>query len=93
VDGKRFASKREASWYTKLKALQKAGAISDLRLQVKYDLRVNDIHVCSYVADYVYVDKTTGETVVADAKGVITKEYRLKRALMWACLGIDILEL
>lgn len=37
---------------------------------------------CSYVADFVYVDNRTGETVVEDTKGVKTKDYILKRKLM-----------
>lgn len=37
---------------------------------------------CSYIADFVYVDNRTGETVVEDTKGVKTKDYILKRKLM-----------
>lgn len=38
VDGIVFDSKKEAKRYTELKALERAGAIIDLRLQVKYTL-------------------------------------------------------
>lgn len=37
---------------------------------------------CAYVADFVYRDKKTGNTVVEDTKGVKTKEYIIKRKLM-----------
>lgn len=36
----------------------------------------------SYVADFVYTDMKTGETVVEDTKGVKTKDYILKRKMM-----------
>ena len=37
---------------------------------------------CSYVADFVYIDRYTGRTVVEDTKGVRTKDYLIKRKLM-----------
>lgn len=46
---------------------------------------------CSYVADFVYKD-SDGNTVVEDAKGVLTKEYRIKRKLMLKVHGIKIQE-
>lgn len=95
VDGVSFDSKREAAHYQVLRLLQRAGQISDLRRQVKYDLIVNGIKVCSYIADCVYVDNRTGMTVVEDVKSAPTKtrEYRLKKKLMKACLGIEIVEI
>ena len=38
VDGIEFASKKEANRYRELKLMERAGEISDLRLQVKYVL-------------------------------------------------------
>lgn len=38
VDGIKFDSGKEASYYAYLKSLEKDGKISDLRLQVKYEL-------------------------------------------------------
>lgn len=38
IDGIEFMSRKEATRYTELKLLEKAGEISDLRLQVKYVL-------------------------------------------------------
>ena len=45
-----------------------------------------------YVADFVYTDAETGETIVEDAKGMRTKEYILKRKLMLAVHSIRIKE-
>ena len=41
VDGIEFASKREANRYLKLRLLERAGEISDLRLQVDFELIPN----------------------------------------------------
>jgi len=45
-----------------------------------------------YVADFVYYDPITEETVVEDAKGVRTKEYVIKRKLLLWIYGIRIKE-
>lgn len=37
---------------------------------------------CAYYADFVYQVTDTGETVVEDAKGMRTTEYKIKRKLM-----------
>ena len=47
---------------------------------------------CRYVADFVYTDRATGQTVVEDTKGVRTKEYIIKRKLMLHVHGIRIKE-
>lgn len=47
---------------------------------------------CKYIADFVYVDASTGETVVEDAKGVRTEAYRIKKKLMLKVHGIKIKE-
>jgi len=46
----------------------------------------------AYIADFVYFDNDTGETVVEDTKGVRTKEYILKRKMMLYFHGIKIKE-
>lgn len=46
----------------------------------------------AYVADFVYVDAATGETVVEDVKGVRTDAYVLKRKLMLWFYGIRVKE-
>lgn len=98
LDGIKFQSKREATRYAELKLLQRAGKISDLRLQVPFELlptqRRNGKVVerpATYIADFVYCDKS-GELVVEDAKGHRTKEYVLKRKMVLWFHGIQIKE-
>lgn len=45
-----------------------------------------------YVADFVYKDNATGETIVEDTKGKRTKEYILKRKMLLFFRGIRIRE-
>lgn len=99
-DGKTFDSQKEAQRYAELRLLERGKVISDLRWQVKFDLlpaqkgadgKVIERAV-SYVADFTYVDKRTGEFIVEDAKGMKTKEYILKRKMMLYFHGIQIRE-
>ena len=88
-----FDSTLEMRHYLQLKRMEAAGGIDDLRRQVVYHLYVKGIHVCRYLADFTYLDLSSGKQVVADAKGVRTELYILKKKMMAAEYGIDILEL
>lgn len=95
-----FASVRERDAAAALLIRQQQGEIRGLRFQAPYDLVVNGQIVCRYIADFVFAERWQppgfGEgwrTVVADAKGFRTDVYKLKRALMKACHGIEIREL
>lgn len=48
---------------------------------------------CSYVADFVYRDLATNQTIVEDTKGCKTKDYIIKRKLMLWVHGIRIQEI
>ena len=99
-DGIVFDSKREALRWRELALLQRAGEITDLRRQVKFILVPAQVdengkiaeRAVSYVADFVYSDARSGETVVEDAKGMHTREYIIKRKLMRYVHGIRIRE-
>ena len=54
VDGITFDSKWESERYGQLKAMERGGIVTDLELQVKYDIVINDIKICKYIADFVY---------------------------------------
>ena len=90
IDGIKFDSIRESKRFQELALLQKAGVISELKLQQSFDLVVNGMKVCRYVADFVYIEKK--RQIVEDVKGVKTPSYNLKKKLMLACHGITIRE-
>lgn len=88
------ASHKEHDRANQLKLWQRAGVISNLREQVPYELipAQERERACKYIADFVYTDNDTGETIVEDTKGVRTKEYIIKRKLMLYVHGIRIKE-
>lgn len=90
VDGVTFSSKGEADRYRVLKIMQMAGAITDLELQPKYPIVWNGTKICTYIADFRY--KENGIEVVEDFKGFKTPAYRLKKKMVKATYGFDILE-
>jgi hypothetical protein len=90
IDGILFDSRREANRYLELRLLEKAGEITNLELQPRFRMDVNGMHVCDYIADFRYQE---GEkTMVQDVKGVRTDVYRIKRKLLKAIHGIDVVE-
>ncbi len=96
-DGIEFDSIKECQRYCELKLMQRAGVISDLQLQVQYELiptqRIDGKlaeKAVNYIADFVY--KQDGQTVVEDTKGMRTKDYIIKRKLMLWVHGIRIVE-
>ena len=92
ADGIVFASKREMNRYLELKLQEKAGAIRDLELQPRFDIRVNGKFCGFYKADFRYTLTSTGERKVEDVKGMPTPVYRLKKKLIEAMHGIEIIE-
>ena len=97
VNGIKFDSVREAERYVELSLLQRAREISDLRLQVPFELvpkqkdsRGRVIREIKYVADFVYTEN--GKMVVEDVKGCKTKEYELKKKLLKYFHNIEIKE-
>ncbi|MBU3577524.1 DUF1064 domain-containing protein [Polynucleobacter sp. UK-Kesae-W10] len=99
VDGITFASKAESVRYQELKFLERAGHIHKLELQPKFELApsvkfkgaTRATPALRYLADFKYIDHL-GETIVEDVKGHITDSYRIKKHLMLAILGIEIVE-
>ena len=92
VDGITFASKKEAARYCELKLLQKSGLISDLRMQVPYEIipKCGSNRAVKYIADFVYNEN--GDMVVEDCKGMKTQVYIIKKKLMRWRYGIEIKE-
>lgn len=88
-----FDSKAEFIRWCELRIMERAGKISDLQRQVKYELipKQKGERACTYLADFVYKD-SDGNTVVEDTKGVRTDAYRIKRKLMLWVHGIRIKE-
>lgn len=91
LDGYKFDSKKEARRYQELKLLQKAGEIGRVEVHTPWPLEVNGQLICKYVGDFAYAKGK--ELIVEDTKGIRTPVYRLKKKLMKAVYGIDIVEI
>lgn len=94
ADGIKHDSRKEARRWVELNLLQRAGEISDLKRQVKYELipKQEGERAVTYIADFVYNDKKTGSIVIEDCKGFKTDVYRLKKKLFQWRYGIKIKE-
>ena len=93
IDGIRFASKKEGKRYAELKLLAKSGEISELQRQVPFRYELDGELMFTYVADFTYLDKLEGLTIIEDVKGVKTPLYRLKKKLIEAEYNIEIMEI
>lgn len=97
-----FDSKKEARRWDELQLLLKAGAISHLERQVRIPCHVNGKLVCTYIADFRYIDKgkrgslgQIGMTVVEDCKSAYTAKlpvYRIKKKLVEALYAGTVIE-
>lgn len=100
VDCVTYDSAKEARRGAELRLMERAGLISDLCAQVRYELipaqkrngKVVERPVY-YIADFVYVQD--GETVVEDTKSPATRtpQYIIKRKLMLWEYGIQVQEI
>lgn len=102
IDGITFDSTKEAQRYLLLKEKVENGEISELQLQVVFELipsqRINGKvaeRAVKYVADFVYIQN--GKTVVEDVKGCRKGQayalFTIKRKLMLYRYGIRIKEI
>lgn len=97
VDGITFDSKKEANRYIVLKRQEMAGTISDLKLQVRFELLPTiklpgeTLRKKGYIADFTY--RYDGKLIVEDVKGFKTPIYSLKKHLLiFNNPGINFLE-
>lgn len=93
ADGIVHDAKGECERWEELRLLERAGAIRSLRRQVPFAMVVNGIHICTYVADFDYLE---GEArIVEDRKSPRTRKlasFRIKAKLMQALHNIQVRE-
>ena len=94
VDGIQFDSQKEANRYQELILMERAGLIRSIELQPRYDLIVNGHKLGFYKGDFRYEVVATSILMVEDVKSPATKTavYRLKKKLVKALYGIEIIE-
>lgn len=96
IVGTWFASMKEGRRFITLRQLATAGAITELRLQVPFNLTVvskidqREIVIGNWVADFVY--RRGGELVTEDTKGMKTPLYLRSKKHFQCQYGLPILE-
>jgi hypothetical protein len=96
-DGNVHDSRKEANRWSQLLLLERAGVISDLKRQVRYELipKQEGERAVYYVADFEYIEN--GNKVVEDVKGykegLAYRVFAIKRKLMLYVHGIKVKEI
>ena len=109
INGETFDSRKEYRRFCELSLLQKAGAITELKRQVEFELipaqrepdtvgvrgGIKKGKVIEQKCSYIadFVYYENGKKVVEDTKGFKTKDYIIKRKLMLYVYGIRIKEI
>lgn len=104
IDGNTFDSRKEYRRFCELSLLQRAGAITDLRRQVEFELipaqrepdtigvrgGVKKGKTIEHKVSYIadFTYKENGQLVVEDTKGYPTKDFIIKRKLLLWVHGI-----
>ncbi len=87
-----FDSGREAARASELQLLEREGHIHCLTYQVAIEIQPDGAKKrIIYKPDFIYLDEAL-RVVVEDAKGVRTKDYRIKKKLFEAKYGIEVKE-
>jgi len=93
--GRQFMSKKEAEYAMQLDYMRKATSPRDKVVewvpQVPFQVVLNGKKICKYIADF-KVTYADGRVEIVDVKGVRTDVYRLKKKLVEAQYGIQIIE-
>lgn len=100
ADGVWHPSSGQGRRWAVLQQAQYAGLIKNLQREVKFDLVVNGVKVCSYVADHTFtlagvlaqeaVAAGKRLDVVEDFKGTVTDVARIKMKLFAAVMGYEV---
>jgi hypothetical protein len=88
VDGHRFDSKKEAEYYTNLKAFRAAGKVEYFLRQVPFELPGRT----TYRADFMILWANRSRPDFVDVKGTRTETYKLKKRQVEEIYGVRIRE-
>lgn len=98
-DGISFDSKKEAVRWAELVLTQRAGEIKELKRQVPIMLQGRDGPLKTrtgqdmrLTVDFQYIEVATGLLIYEDAKGMVTRDYEVRRSVAGA-MGIEVAEI
>jgi hypothetical protein len=93
ADGQTFKSILESAYYNRMWVLQRAGEVTLIEREVRYELIVNGVFIAAYMMDF-RVTYADGHVEYVDCKSTATKTplYLIKKQLMLALYGIELKE-
>jgi hypothetical protein len=88
-DGTMMKSVHEATFYNERLLEKQAGLITSVEYNVRFELVVNNIFICTYELDF-RITYPDGKVRYVDTKSqpTLTNLFRIKKQLMLACHGI-----
>ena len=81
IDGYKFDSRKESEFYGSLKIKKQAGLIKNFKMQVPYNIVVNNIHIANYFLDF-EVENNDGTIEYIDIKGKDKKTNKFMYTIM-----------
>lgn len=93
-DGNTYHSTKEADYARSLDWKKKIGEVLDWEKQVSMQISVNGEKICRYICDFVviYSDRTEHVDVKGWKSGAAYEHFKLKKKLVKATMGIEIIE-
>lgn len=93
ADGQKFKSTLEANFYKRMWVLERAGEVTLIEREIRYELIVNGVFIAAYLLDF-RITYATGVVEFIDCKSQPTKTplYMMKKQLMKALFNIEIKE-
>lgn len=90
--GVEYASKVEKRFAEHLDLLKLAGMVIEWEPHVTFELWVNEVFICIYICDFKVTDREYRTKIYDTKGGKATPGFKLKKKLMKAVLGIDVIE-
>lgn len=91
ADGTKHKSLHEGKYYRRMLLLKQVGDVVKIETEVRYEFIVNEVFVGTYYLDFriTYAD---GHIEYIDTKSTatLTNLFRIKKQLMLACHGIEV---
>lgn len=95
-NGRTFDSKKEANRAWELDMLKKAGEVVEVEYQPVFECVIDGKKICKYIADFQVTYKdghVEYEDIKGCKKGCAYQLFRLKKKMVEALSGVEILEL
>lgn len=90
-NGIKYDSLKEYRYHLYLLSEQLKGDICRIELQPRYDLIINGVNCGFYKGDFLVIYKSKPRELI-DVKGIKLPIYNLKKKLVKALYGVDIIE-